>query len=684
MLHEISITDEDILYAEKILLPEGKSFDSERREFIKNLETIDLQAIPGSGKTTALLAKLVILETKLPLSNGGGILVLSHTNAAIDEIKYKIEKFCPKLFTYPNFIGTIQSFVDSFLAIPYYTTKFKKKPLRIDNEVYEEEIEKRLTQLRRYSFELNPDSFKKIYSIEKSNPSVFYNIRFAINENEIILLKNLNGKKLNVEKPRGRTKPENYQDYLENEKEILYKWFYDFKCSIMEKGILHFDDAYFLAERYLYEIPKIKNIIQKRFPYVFVDEMQDMDNHQYNLLEKLFYNNGESYSKFQRIGDRNQAIYNNVKSEYVWKDRDAVLSLQNSHRLSSRIASVVKNFALNHNTDFKINGKNSCNIKPHIILFEDTTIKKVIPKFSELVKYFRVKGELIDFEKYPIKAICWSTEWKSEADRQNIKKIRLEDYFSNYKKERNKTKIDYNTLKSYLIYYDKESKTLKPIKNNIINAFLKVLRLENILSIDEKYFTKASLLKYLKDENIEFYEEFNLKLYNWSMNIIKENIETVYSEFKEFIYHFLKIFNRSSYQSSVNFIEDDEVQISIDGFEVDRNNIYVEDDISVEVVSIHSVKGQTHCATLYLESFYKIGYGHYESERLRNQFLGTQTICETLLSISSGRERVKESAQMAYVGFSRPTNLLCIAIHKDRFNKHLSEIDRNIWEIIEI
>lgn len=47
---------------------------------IRNLNTIDLQAVPGSDKTTVLLAKF-------PFVDGSGVLVLSHTNAAIDEIK---------------------------------------------------------------------------------------------------------------------------------------------------------------------------------------------------------------------------------------------------------------------------------------------------------------------------------------------------------------------------------------------------------------------------------------------------------------------------------------------------------------------------------------------------------------------------------------------------------------------
>lgn len=118
MLAKINITDEDIVYPERVLLFKGQEFDDERKIFIKNLETIDLQAVPGSGKTTALLAKLLILEKHLPFDNGSGILVISHTNAAIDEIKSRIAKYCPKLFSYPNFVGTIQSFVDEFLAIP--------------------------------------------------------------------------------------------------------------------------------------------------------------------------------------------------------------------------------------------------------------------------------------------------------------------------------------------------------------------------------------------------------------------------------------------------------------------------------------------------------------------------------------------------------------------------------------
>jgi len=137
---EIKITDPDIAYAEGVLLPEGKEFDDERKDFIRNLDTIDLQAVPGSGKTTALLAKLLILEKYLPFDDGSGILVISHTNAAVDEIRSKIAKFCPKLFAYPNFVGTIQSYVDKFLTIPCGHNLLETRISWIDTERYKEEI----------------------------------------------------------------------------------------------------------------------------------------------------------------------------------------------------------------------------------------------------------------------------------------------------------------------------------------------------------------------------------------------------------------------------------------------------------------------------------------------------------------------------------------------------------------
>lgn len=659
MLQEISITDDDILYSEKILLPEGKTFDNERKDFIRNLNTLDLQAVPGSGKTTVLLAKLLILERKLPLQDGSGILVLSHTNAAIDEIKHKIQKHCPKLFSYPNFIGTIQSFVDEFLAIPFYTSNFKRKPIRIDSEIFDE--------IASSYFHNLPESGAKKWLYQQHDPENFFkNLRFDVNLN---LLKGMNGEVCLSRQNNSTT----------------YKTFTTIKSNILKSGFLNYDDAYFLAERYLKRFPEIKNILQKRFSYVYVDEMQDMDTHQYDLLEKLFFDEGNSISNFQRIGDKNQAIYSSVKANEIWNDRAKILKLSGSQRLSKGIADIVCKFALHTNDGFEIVGLNVCGIKPHILVFENPSIKDIIPHFAQLVRTFKEDGSLIDFDKYPTKVIAWNTEWKVQADSENIAKLRLVDYFNGFKKDKQKPKQDYTCLKSYLSFYDKNKLTLESIRKNILNAFLKILRLENVNGEDGRTYTKKKLIDFIKQKDFIIHEQFHLNIYNWSIGIIKGNTNDVWNEIKEYAPFFLGIYSVTPLSTSLNFISADVEDILMENVEEpETTNIYKEADLEIEITSVHAVKGQTHCATLYLESFFDRGYGNYESERLRNQFLGTQTITQTLATIPNSHDKIIQSTKMAYVGFSRPTNLLCIAIHKNRFDSHFSDINRDKWEVIEI
>lgn len=683
------ITENDIHFAEEILLKHGKTFNPERVNFIKDLTTLDLQAVPGSGKTTALLAKLLILEKKLPFPDGSGILIISHTNTAINEIKDKLFKYCPKLFSYPNHIGTIQSFVDDFLAFPYYKVKYNKKPIRIDNEIYFENIDRMLDKIWLHTYDLGEDVNSKIGYIKNANPNLFYNCRFSFStDGKAILTDGNTTEKLNIKKPKGNTREENYFDYTDAEKHSLYKWFLKFKLEIIEKGILHFDDAYFLANTYLKRIPQIKEILQKRFSYVFVDEMQDMDIYQYDIIEKIFYDGGNSVSVVQRIGDKNQSIYNSVKEENIWQDRQNILRIAGSMRLSSPIADIVKNFALHTEDDFNIVGLNECTIKPHILLYEDSSITQVIAKFAEIIKECKENNQFINLH-YPFKVICWNTEWKNQTDAQNTSKARLIDYYSTFTKDNNKSKIDFNSLKCYLLYYDKKRKTLEPIRKNILNFFLKILRMENISYTDGSIYTKRKMINFIKSKNTDFaeYNLFSLNLYNWCIDLLKEKLSDVLISIKEYLPQFFALFsNNNISQNTLNFINFDAelVEVEEDLEDTPNSNIYKLDDIKIEITSVHAVKGQTHCATLYLESFFERGYGNYESERLRNQFLENQTVSQTLESLTNSKDKIIQSSKMVYVGFSRPTDLLCVAIHKNRFNERLSNIDRNKWEIIEI
>lgn len=660
MSQAIEITDEDIQYAESILLPQGKTFDDERRDFIRNLSTIDLQAVPGSGKTTALLAKLLILETKLPLYDSSGILVLSHTNAAVDEIKERIQQHCPKLFRYPNFIGTIQSFVNEFLAIPYYNFKLKKKPLRIDNEIYAEQIEFALS----------------------------YNTKIALSKRGINYIDILSNSFI--------SNKEIFQHFWSNDEVTIpkigshtdtYKNLATIKINLLKTGILSFGDCYALAQKYLNNYPIIHKIINKRFQYVFIDEMQDMDTHQYELIEKIFTENNDTNTIIQRIGDKNQSIYNSIKAESIWQDRDNVLHLSNSQRLSSPIANIVKNFALypEHCTD--IQGMNECQLKPHILLFSNSSIQNVIPHFSQLVQQYKNSGELCTYQEKPlqIKVISWNTDWKDdEASRANPTKLRLEDYHQVLKKNEQKPKEDYKCLKSYFHFYDKKQTTLSMIRKNIFHALLKILRIENISTNENRLYTISNLINYLKVNSERNYADLNLKVYQCCLKVIRNEKNQALSDLQTYIPVFISYFKENHRLSSKcsDFINNDTTGIDRTSQNHSSvSNMIEENNLKIEITSVHSVKGQTHDATLYLESYYyEDGKGSnaksYESQRLANQFLGNPFNLTT--------ERAKQSTKMVYVGFSRATQLLCIAIHKDRFEQYLNTIDRDIWEIKEI
>jgi DNA helicase II / ATP-dependent DNA helicase PcrA len=650
---KIEVTDKDIEYAEDILLPAGRTFKDEYNErigFIKNFETIDLHAVPGSGKTTVLLAKLLILEKQLPFKDGSGVLVLSHTNTAVDEITKKIGDYCPKLFSYPNFVGTIQSFVNLFLAIPYYKQITGKRILRIDDAIYNENIERFYYKYLRNNYWLN----------QKSKPLDFLKkLRFN-NENNLVL-------GINEKKDR----------FPLNETTKTYKELQKMKLNILNSGILCFDDAYYLAKGYLTEYSEIKSLLQRRFSYVFVDEMQDMDVHQYEILEKIFYDIGNSKSVYQRIGDRNQAIFGgeaDFRVDNIWKPRKDELKITGTYRLSDNIASVVENLALDGGKITSI-CEDKVKINPYIFVYNDDNYNcKVIQKFIEIIKEYQEEKKIPVELENPVKAVSWVVRESEE------RKVTLPDYCPKFNRNKASSWIDFNSLESYLINCENN---YRDIYNSLLNAFLKVLRIEGIKH-EGRFFTKWSLMKYLRDEKAKEYERFKLNLYLWSTMIIRKEKSKVLTFIRNYISHFISLFDKSIKESYVFINEKAKIlKAYLDGTEDDYDcDLCKLNGKKIEINSVHSVKGETHTATLYLESYYqKDGRGEntksYESQRLSEQF-------KNIKISPTSRKRVKQSAKMVYVGFSRPTHLLAFAVHKERYNKYLKDINTDFWKVIDV
>ena len=337
----IEIRDEHIREAESILIG-GREFDKfERIPFIKSLESHDLLAVPGSGKTTALLAKLFCLSKNLPFTDGSGILVLSHTNAAVDEIEKHLKPFCPNLFNYPNFIGTVQTFINKFCVTPYYSNLFGYSGLRIDDGLYNSHIEKAL--LNEYSSEVG--------YYKNRNKSIFFKSRFWVDiDNKTIISDGIGPIPISLPTPKKWI----LEGSAEMKTQIVLNFIKSTKKSLIKKGVLHYDDCYFIALKYIFKFPEFTELIRKRFAYVFIDEMQDLEEFQIDIIDKIFHSS-ESKTVIQRIGDINQSIYNSgkkVKVESDWKPRYPMF-LNDSNRLTNEVSQIVNCFTLDPQKDEK-------------------------------------------------------------------------------------------------------------------------------------------------------------------------------------------------------------------------------------------------------------------------------------------------------------------------------------------
>jgi len=681
------IKDEHINEAERLLI-NGNRFDGEERlPFIKNLNSCDLLAVPGSGKTTALLAKLYCIAKHLPFSDGSGILVLSHTNAAVNEIENNLKKHCPNIFTYPSFIGTIQSFVNRYLANPICIEKYGSYISINDNDIYENEVKK-------FYYSLN-------WSKRGVEPKKLINKLFGL----------VNAGK-QVDFPEGCAKIMDFLKWFEfniNERKLIYnnrtilkydsanRDYYlmveDWKIKLLSKGLLNFHDSYNLGNLYIDSHPEIINILRKRFKLIFIDEMQDLEKFQIDIIDKIFYEES-SPSIIQRIGDINQSIYSSgkrVKVESDWVPRNQVY-LKGSNRLTQEIASIVNFFTLDRQADeegtprFIVNGLRELEnpIKPHIVLFDNGSKVNLEGKFKELIKSFSLQ-ETREAKKYGFKIIGWNAKWNNDQD--HSEKLRLENIFGSYKKEAKGNKETYDSLSKYLQLFDHEKKTLEAARKAVLNALIHVLRIEGktyLVKIREnevsRYYSKYELIKFIKNpENNCDYELFKKLIYVCANRLaMKMEYEIVYEFLKKLITNKFKTwFNLTINLETQSFIGNEFEEIVIA-----NNTSTTEADIDIEVKidigTVHSSKGQTHCATMYVETAYQRPI--YESNKViksdSNPFLHQEHRCNGKFD--------RQALKMMYVGFSRPTHLLCFACLKENIDSEIEDYRALGWEIIDL
>lgn len=649
----MEITEHDIKRVELIFFNGNGSFEddkSERYQFISCInKSIDLEACPGSGKTTSLLAKLYLLSEKMPFENGRGICVLTHTNVAINEIKNRLRVKADRLFQYPNFFGTIQSFVDKYLAIPSYVNKYRKRPYAIDSQ-------RAANRLKSTYLEYNlRDKVKKVKSFLYAN-ELFDKLTFKRTETgKYTIVKGINGEQVELKKPRSRT------DWSADDKEELLKILFRLKEKIFkESALLSYDDGYFLAEEYLQDFPNIRSAITSRFSHVFIDEMQDTYAHQDIIIKEIFGND----VIIQRTGDSNQAILNDNYSECAWEDSER-MKISGSRRFSQPIADILKTVALNG--DVELTGSNDATIPPHIIPYEEGKETQVLEEFVSLLHELGLDDDSL--YEYPIKAVGWVGKEKDG--------LTVGTYFTPFNRCLRIGRSSFNNLKSALSLCG--SSNPKEIYNTMIDCCLEILRLSGFKSTTSKgqrYYNKTSFIDLLKRNHPETLTTLNAKISLWGQQLLSgelaEILPVIRAYFKDDFFSGLEF----GLNGKANlFIDSDEIEGASEE-QLESNNIFYSEKselkhIPVEVGTVHSVKGETHRATLYLETFFYKTCGNY----LIDQMTGTKYE-------GNGGKRKEMCLRIAHVGMSRPTHLLCIALNKNLVDEKRKELEDNGWKII--
>lgn len=670
-------TNDEIRTAHDLLLPGQPYFEDDKVEVIRCNESRDIKACPGSGKTTVLLAKLSILSNRMPFADGSGVCVLTHTNVAIDEIKARFGGKADLLFSYPNFCGTIQSFVDRFLAIPYYNS-FSEKPLVDISDDRADAIIKREFAVR--FRQLTKEEKKSLYNlveIDRHKHGGVVNWYEVHTEIEKVIRESYHD-----------SFDKKYYRHYGDTRSIAAKSKHDstrylfleaVRRSAQFEGVLKFEDAFSIAFAYSQLLPEIKDALAARFKYVFIDEVQDSSQLQLDLLEKVF---DREQIVVQRFGDPYQAIYN-TEGDCAWIPSNP-LPLNRSKRFGSAIAEVLRFVCVEDNRELDGNDEVH-SVKPVMLVYSDG--KKVLPAFAKLLKEKNVNG-------VPIIDIAKDEQKKDSLHRINIKAVgfvgkekvvdgesqAIHYYFPQFENQITaKRPFNEQTTLNTFLQKNAVEDTPQDYRSRILDALVSVLVRANVKKDNGRSFSKTSLLEYLESNALDLYGKLNMKLSEWILKICSSDFSVdsdVFDDVKAFITtDFAPAFGfRVGIESVRQFLKKNDEEFYMVKNEEQSLNVYREGELEIEVATVHSVKGETHAATLFLETKnYK-----YESEHFGAQLCGEPYVHR------DGERHVLPSLKVAYVALSRPKYLLAYAIHKDRFDRLDRSKLENIWEVINV
>lgn len=625
--NNLMLSECEIGEAEKLLLPAGSAFSEEAREIIRRWDSFEVLACPGSGKTTVLLAKLKMLANRMPLKNGAGICVLSHTNVAVDEIKARMRDDAEKLLGYPNFIGTLQAFIDKYITLPYIRTLTSAPIQFVDNTTYSLQLWKLINSNRSYGtikgflynkvaqsgdrFQNETEYLQQVY--HKDDGLYFgQNTRLAGNTSSSFL------------------------QYKSATEQLL-----------QEYGILKYSDAYDYANHAMDSLDlSYVDLFSRRFAYVFIDEYQDCSEMQRKAIDRIF---DPVKCTVIKIGDVDQSIFNGRDASNLWEPKEEFLPLSCSNRYGQEIADILT--PLKTGKDTIVASKGETGFKPTLIVFSDSTRNKVIETFISVLD----KNGLTET----------SGIYKAIGKIINLDGLNIKDYWSGYNPEKTRNMSRYWNFVDEITEALSEGKLYKA-EMLVQKLFFRVFHFLEKRDDAGKWYTVTSIKKRL---DTAYFDDYRSEILKFAM-LVDFDRKTVDAQIKILFNAILGLDEngKSAFEHMPAYFMTDTALPTVTKTD---NNIFTDSvGRKIKFDTVHGVKGETHDATLYLET---------KENR--------STDLKRVLPILEGKPFITNptidyARRCVYVGLSRPRKLLCVAMMGDTYSGHEKTFAN--WNVIDI
>lgn len=622
-----------------------------RQPVLKSMETLDIEACPGSGKTTLLVAKLAILARKWPHSRRG-LCVLSHTKVARREIETRLGNTAAgqRLLGYPHFIGTIHGFVNEFLALPWL------RSLGYPVEMIDDEV-----SLRRRWHKL-------------SSP-----IRTGLENNHY------NEQCLRFQDAGFGLGDFRWGMGTLGEDTATYRAMRRACEGSAREGYFCHDEMFVWAHDMIDRMPGMKECLRMRFPFLFIDEVQDNSELQSSLLHRVFLEGNGPVTR-QRFGDANQAIYQHAgQNKGAETDTFPVAAIRadvpNSFRFNQSIADIVDPLGVEPQglqglRQQGADGTSDTTRKHAIFLFDDAQAGRVLGCYADYLTEVFSEDELHKGSFTAVGAVH-----RLKAD-ENLPQS-VQHYWAAYDHAISLAEPQPQSLVQYVTAGRRLSQLSGESHDCVEKLADGILRLVRFAKPDLKLSQRRRRHRYvleLLEEKPEAKKRY-LKVVS-ALGIDRIPLEKKNWEMEwqgKFADVAAAITGAEIDQGSVrDFLawadaggaEEDGAEQSITDnvFRYPAENSAVE----IRVGSIHSVKGETHAATLVLDTFYKA----HHLRMLKRWLTGAK------VGGAGQNPTMRSRLRLHYVAMSRPSHLLCLAMREDSLtDKEVNKIIKHGWRV---